>query len=57
MTMTTDNLNGIIIVRDSDGGIWWPSDEVRAEIEASPDPEVTALMIAEDHPTRGTWKQ
>ena len=57
MSIIIDTLHDTIVVRDSEGGVWWPSDEARAEIEASPDPEATALMIAEDHPTRGAWKQ
>ena len=43
-------------VTDSEGGIWWPSDEAAEEIESAEDPKAAALRICEAEPMRGTWK-
>jgi hypothetical protein len=42
-------------VDDQVGGVWWPSDEARAEIEASDDPAAKAVEICETEPERGEW--
>jgi len=55
--MTTSFNDDTIIVTDTDGGVWWPSDEAEAEIMASDDPESKAIEIAETEPMRGTWQQ
>jgi hypothetical protein len=44
------------VVRDAEGGIWWPEDEAQAEIKASADPENTALLIVTETPMRGAWR-
>ncbi|KKN10285.1 hypothetical protein LCGC14_1038270 [marine sediment metagenome] len=49
--------NGGVRVVDPEGGVWWPGAEARREIEASYDPESTAIMICENEPMRGRWKQ
>jgi hypothetical protein len=43
-------------VEDREGGVWHPSDEARAEIEASDDPAATAVRICHDTPLRGEWR-
>jgi len=45
-----------IAVKDTEGGVWRPSEEARAEIEAAEDPERRAVEICEFQPMRGTWK-
>lgn len=57
MTLTVDTLQSTPVVRDSEGGVWWPSEEALDEIRASSDPEVTAIRICTQEPMRGTWKQ
>lgn len=57
MTLTVDTLQNTPVVRDSEGGVWWPSEEALDEIRASSDPEVTAIRICTQEPMRGTWKQ
>lgn len=42
-------------VVDPNGGRWWPNDAATEEIDASDDPEQTALDICDNAPTRGTW--
>ncbi len=42
-------------VVDPDDGVWWPSDEAEAEIQASDDPAATAVRIATQDPMRGEW--
>ena len=44
--LTVTILDGIPCVSDPEGGIWLPSDEAIEEIEASADPESTALRIS-----------
>lgn len=44
-------------VADSDGGIWWPSEEAQAAIQAAPQPEAEAIRICEAEPMRGEWHQ
>lgn len=42
-------------VADECGGRWWPSDEASEEIDASAEPEATALRICTEQPMRGEW--
>lgn len=42
-------------VKDSEGGVWWPTDAAQAEIQASADPEQAALEMCETSPKRGEW--
>ena len=42
-------------VRDPSGGRWWPDYEASREIDASYDPEYTAIRICLCEPTRGRW--
>ena len=57
LTATIDT-NSIypIYVTDSEGGVWWPSEEAAAEILAAEDPEATAIRIVTTDPMRGEWK-
>jgi regulator of RNase E activity RraA len=54
--LTVDVLHDDYVVRDAEGGIWWPEDEAQAEIKASADPENTALLIVTETPMRGAWR-
>lgn len=63
-TTTTANLpsnlsivrsGDVIGVEDENGGIWWPSNEAELEIDASDDPEITAILMCASQPMRGTW--
>lgn len=55
--LTAATRNDIIVVIDSDGGIWWPSAETSDEIRRAENPEALAVEICESAPMRGTWKQ
>ena len=55
-TLSADTLDDTIVVRDSEGGVWWPSDEAVEEITASSAPEQTAPRICRDEPMRGEWR-
>ena len=57
MTLIAEKTSGMMTVRDTDGGRWFPSDEALAEIEASADQEAAALRICDEQPTRGEWRQ
>lgn len=46
---------GSWLVEDWAGGVWRPSLEADAEIEASEDPAATALRICREQPMRGEW--
>jgi hypothetical protein len=50
-----ERCHGEWTVADPNGGRWWSSAEARAEIEASADPQATALRICNKTPTRGKW--
>lgn len=52
-----DVLHGKYIVRDPDGGIWWPSDEAAQEIETHENPNERAIEICRAEPMRGEWQQ
>lgn len=54
---TTDTIDNIVTVIDSEGGRWIPSKEAQAEIKASPNPEAAAIRICAEEPMRGVWKQ
>ena len=51
-----DYIDGQYVAYDDAGGIWWPDDDARAEIERSSDPEARVREIAATQPMRGTWK-
>lgn len=59
MTLTTttawDGRIEAIGVEDGDGGVWWPSEETQAEIQAAADPHAKAVQICQEQPTRGQW--
>lgn len=40
---------------DADGGMWWPDDSARAEIEASASPAARVVELAQTAPMRGRW--
>ena len=44
-------------VIDSRGGVWHPSTEARAEINASSDPRTEAVRICREADERGQWHQ
>lgn len=54
--LVADDVFGSIRVRDTDGGVWHPSEEAHQEIESSNDREATAVRICREEPTRGQWK-
>lgn len=54
--LQTKTLHDTITVVDPDGGIWWPSDEARTDIERSTNPAETALRICREQPMRGVWR-
>lgn len=56
-SLTTDTLHGTTVVRDPEGGVWWPSDEAQDEIAAAADPQAKAVEICEREPMRGEWRQ
>jgi len=56
-TLSTTTLHDTICVVDDEGGTWHPSPEAAAEIDASSDPEATALRICREAPMRGEWRQ
>ena len=55
--LNTDKLDGTIVVRDTEGGIWWPNEEAQAEINAADNSDEAAIEICENEPMRGVWKQ
>ena len=44
-----------VIVTDSSGGRWHPSDEAEQEIMESARPLITAVLICDREPMRGCW--
>ena len=57
MTLHTEIMDGRIVVVDTEGGVWWPSKEAAAEIEAAEDPAQAAVEMSQAAPMRGVWKQ
>ena len=53
--LTAEIDDDAIRVRDSHGGVWYPSDEAEAEIRAASDPEARAVEVARTTPMRGSW--
>lgn len=47
---------GDLLVEDPHGGVWHPSDEARAEAEASADPAAAIRRICTEQPMRGEWR-
>lgn len=47
--------DGVMTAEDPRGGIWWPSEEAQAEIEAAEDPAARCAEICRTAPMRGEW--
>jgi len=56
-TLTAQLFNGQWAVVDGTGGVWHPSTEARAEINASSDPRTEAVRICRKADERGQWNQ
>jgi len=56
MLVVKSELDGVFVVEDTEGGIWWPSKDAQIEIENSKNSERKAIEICEKEPMRGTWK-
>lgn len=56
-SLSTIRRNGILMVEDSDGGAWIPSDEAQNDINSADDCDARAIEICATEPMRGTWKQ
>lgn len=54
-TLTADVSDDSVSVRDSEGGVWWPSDEAKSEILETTDPAARAVEICDAQPMRGKW--
>ena len=46
-----------LVVVDTEGGVWWPSEDAAAEIEAAEAPAQAAVEMCQAAPMRGVWKQ
>lgn len=57
MRLHADIIDEKIVVRDSDGGVWWPAAEATAEIDLANDPRAKAIEICDAEPMRGEWRQ
>ena len=57
MTLHTEIMDDRIVVVDTEGGVWWPSKDAAAEIEAAEDPAQAAVEMSQAAPMRGVWKQ
>lgn len=42
-------------VEDPNGGVWWPDNEARREIEGAADPAREAVRICATSPMLGRW--
>ena len=49
------NVDGWHVV-DTDGGVWWPNEDARTELEHADDAAALAVVICQDAPTRGEWR-
>lgn len=54
--LTVEVRDGVYVVVDAEGGVWWPHEAASREIEAAADPEALALRICNETPMRGEWK-
>lgn len=54
--LETARRHGQWTVQDPDGGIWWPSDDAQAEIQASDDPARAAAIMCSEAASRGEWR-
>lgn len=50
------NADGWHVTDVNNGGVWWPSDEAKQQIEAAQDPAAEALRIVRAEPMRGVWR-
>ena len=57
MTLHAERMDGRLVVVDPEGGVWWPSKDAVAEIEAAEDPAQAAIEMCQAAPMRGVWKQ
>ena len=56
MELTAEIRHNTWTVNDSDGGVWWPSDEASEEIDAAVDPAAKAVAVCDAAPMRGEWR-
>ena len=57
MTIHAERMDDRLVVVDTEGGVWWPSEDAAAEIEAAEDAAQAALEMCQAAPMRGEWKQ
>ncbi len=57
MTIHAERMDDRLVVVDTEGGVWWPSEDAAAEIEAAEDPAQAAVEMCQAAPMRGVWKQ
>ena len=57
MTLHTERMDDHLVVVDTEGGVWLPSKDAAAEIEAAEDPAQAAIEMCQAAPMRGVWKQ
>ncbi len=57
MTLHAERMDDRLVVVDPEGGVWWPSKDAAAEIEAAADPAQAAIEMCQAAPMRGVWKQ
>ena len=57
MTIHAERMDDRLVVVDAEGGVWWPSEEAAAEIEAAEAPAQAAVEMCQAAPMRGVWKQ
>lgn len=57
--LISDTLCGTPVVRDPNGGIWWPGEELLLELQELDEEERSgaALWECRRHPQKGTWAQ
>lgn len=49
-------LEGNLAVEDTDGGIWYPSEDAYSRAVATSNPEAELLRLCETQPMLGTWR-
>lgn len=55
MTLTVIQTENGPAVRDSEGGVWWPSTEAASQIALAKDPDAEAVKMCIEEPMRGAW--
>lgn len=55
-TSWNGEINEVLVV-DTDGGVWTPSESAQEEIQAAEDKAAKAIEICQSAPMRGTWAQ